>query len=348
MNKKFLKLLNEINSDESELSTFDKNDRVMIIDGLNLFLRNFAMINYVNQSGNHVGGLGGFLRSLSSLIYLIKPTSVYVVFDGKGSSDSRKNLLPEYKSGRNVTRVTNWEIFKNIGEENDAKINQIVRLIQYLQCLPVKTISMEKVEADDVIAYLSTELSNKYNSKVFIVSADQDYTQLVSENITAYRPTKKEFYTPDKVLKEYGVNPENFIIFKTLVGDTSDKMSGVKGLGKGKLFKFFPELEKDKLSLEDIYNIGVKKHKDHVIYARIVSEYETLKKQYKIMDLKNPLLDENEKEILEEFMKDQSQTLKAKEFLQLYKDDGLGNQIIKDPSYWLRETFKTINILKNK
>ena len=100
MDKKDLfRLLDDIKSgdDDEVTGTFSKHDKVLIIDGLNLFLRNFAVLNYVNQSGVHVGGLGGFLRSLSFLINTNKPTSVYIVFDGVGSSVNRKNLLPEYK-----------------------------------------------------------------------------------------------------------------------------------------------------------------------------------------------------------------------------------------------------------
>ena len=80
--------------DDSKKATFNKHDRVLIIDGLNLFLRNFAVINYVNQDGVHIGGLGGFLRSLSFLISQNTPTSVYIIFDGVGSTVNRKNLLP--------------------------------------------------------------------------------------------------------------------------------------------------------------------------------------------------------------------------------------------------------------
>ncbi len=76
----------------------NRHDRVLVIDGLNLFLRNFAVLNFVNEEGTHIGGLAGFLRSLGSLIKQIQPTSVYIIFDGVGSSTNRKNLLPEYKS----------------------------------------------------------------------------------------------------------------------------------------------------------------------------------------------------------------------------------------------------------
>jgi 5'-3' exonuclease len=148
-----LNLLNQM--DKQEDDSFNPHERVLLIDGLNLFFRNFAMMNFVNEQGVHIGGLGGFIRSLNSLINQIKPTSVYVVFDGMGSSVNRKNLLPEYKSGRNLVRITNWDSFDSLEDEHDSKIDQIVRLIHYLKCLPVKTLSLDKVEADDIIAYLS-------------------------------------------------------------------------------------------------------------------------------------------------------------------------------------------------
>jgi len=325
--------------------TFKKHDRVLIIDGMNLFLRNFAMVNFVNEEGVHIGGLGGFLRSLGSLIKLIQPTEVYITFDGIGSSVNRKNLLPEYKSGRNITRITNFDVYKNIEEENDSKIDQIVRLIHYLKCLPVKVISMDRVEADDVMAFLSQKLDKEHNSKVFIVSADQDFTQLINENITTYRPLKKEFFNTKRVIEEYGCTPENFIIYKTLIGDTSDKMTGVKGLGKGKIYKFFPELKEKKMLLEDIYNISAEKFKEHLIYAKIIDNFEHLKNQFKVMNLHNPLLDEDEKEILEKFIEEPNETLKIAPFLILYNKDGL-NHILKNPDYWLRDTFKVLNSFK--
>ena len=126
--KELFKLLDNI---EENGSNIVKSERVLLIDGLNLFFRNFAMLNMVNPDGVHVGGLGGFLRSLGALIKQTQPTSVYVVFDGAGSSTNRKNLLPEYKQDRNLQRITNWDAFDNLEEEHDSKVAQIVRLIQY-------------------------------------------------------------------------------------------------------------------------------------------------------------------------------------------------------------------------
>ena len=90
---------------------------ILIIDGLNAFLRNFTMINHINQDGHHIGGLTGFLKSIGYAIRMVDPTKVVIVFDGVGGSNARRNLFPDYKANRNVNRVTNYSIFQTKDEE---------------------------------------------------------------------------------------------------------------------------------------------------------------------------------------------------------------------------------------
>ena len=227
--KDLLKLLNDTQENDKELS---KGNRILLIDGLNLFFRNFAMLNMVNPDGVHIGGLGGFFRSLGAMIRQTQPDQVYVVFDGAGSASSRKNLIPEYKSGRNLQRITNWEVFESLNDEEDSKIDQMVRVIQYLKTLPVKTLTLDKAEADDIIAYLSSILPNHQDDKVFIVSSDKDFLQLISQNVIVYRPIEKKYYTEEVMREKYKMPAQNFILYKTLLGDNSDKIKGVKGLGE--------------------------------------------------------------------------------------------------------------------
>ena len=328
--------------DKQEDDSSSPHDRVLLIDGLNLFFRNFAMMNFVNEQGVHIGGLGGFIRSLNSLINQIKPTSVYVVFDGTGSSVNRKNLLPEYKSGRNLARITNWDAFDSLEDEHDSKIDQIVRLIHYLKCLPVKTLSLDKVEADDIIAYLSNILPNKHNSQVFIVSNDKDFVQLVDEKVILFRPGDKEYYTKKMVKEKFGVLAENFILYKTLLGDQSDKVAGVKGLGEKGLLKKFPELAERVLTFQDIIEISAAKHKEHVVYSRVVFDMERLENNFRIMDLGNPLMDDIEKEYIENLVEETTPTLNTQAFLLLYNEDGIGH-MIKNPEFTINDTYKVLN-----
>jgi len=337
--QELLKLLDSI--DEQGKETVE-SERVLLIDGLNLFFRNFAMLNAVNPDGIHVGGLGGFFRSLGALIRQIQPTSVYVVFDGAGSANNRKNLLPEYKSGRNLQRITNWEVFESHDDEDDAKIDQIVRIIQYLKTLPVKTISLDKVEADDIIAHLCSVLPKKPEDKVFIVSSDKDFLQLVNESVIVYRPMEKEFYTDQTVKEKFGMSPQNFIIYKTLLGDNSDKVKGVKGLGEKKLTKLFPELTQQDLTLDDIYNICESKFKEHVVYARVIQNIEALEKNYKIMDLSNPMIDENDKNYINKVVKSKDLNYIPDQFVAFYNEDKLGG-MIRNVDFWVKDIFEPLN-----
>jgi len=338
--KELLKLLD--NLDEQGEETVE-SQRVLMIDGLNLFFRNFAMLNMVNPDGVHVGGLGGFFRSLGALIRQIQPTSVYVVFDGAGSANARKNLLPEYKSGRDLQRITNWDAFDNLEDEHDAKVDQMVRVIQYLKTLPVKTVTLPKVEADDIIAYISSIIPQKPEDKVFIVSSDKDFLQLVNENIIVYRPMEKEYYTDKTIEEKYKMPPHNFILYKTLLGDNSDKVKGVKGLGEKGLYKKFPELTEKELTLDDIYNICEQKYKDHVVYARVIQHIDELEKNYKIMDLSNPMLDENDKKYLSQVVKTDEFEYLPEQFVAFYNEDKLGG-MIRNVEFWVKDIFEKLKL----
>lgn len=335
--KELFKLLDEV-QEQREETVVRKHDKVLLIDGLNLFFRNFAMMNMVNPDGVHIGGLGGFFRSLGAMIRQTQPTSVYVVFDGAGSTANRKNLLSEYKGGRNLQRITNWDAFDNLEEEHDSKVDQIVRVIQYLKLLPVKTTLIDKVEADDIIAVLAEKLVEKYNSTCFIVSSDKDFVQLVTDKIILYRPMEKEYYTPKVVKEKFGISPQNFIIYKTLLGDNSDNIPGIKGLGAKGIFKKFPELQEKDLTLDDIFDISTRKFKDHVVYSRIVQDYERICTSYRVMDLSTPMIDEKEKEYLDYLIEEDFPELNSEIFIQFYNEDQLGG-MIRNLDIWLKDNF---------
>jgi DNA polymerase-1 len=343
MKKQLLDLLDNIQENGEETP---QSERYLLIDGLNLFFRNFSAINTINSQGIHIGGLGGFFRSLGALIRTIEPTQVYVVFDGVDSSSNRKNIIPEYKSGRNMVRLTKHELFDNLEEENDSKIEQIVRIIQYLKTLPVKTVSLSRVEADDVIAYLSSTLPSHPEDRVFIVSSDKDYLQLISKKVTVYRPIEKEYYTEDTVVEKFGVTPHNFLLYKLLMGDNSDGITGIKGLGLKGLLKRFPELAEQDMSFDDLIDISERKMKDHVIYSRVVHDIAGLKNKYMIMDLSNPMMSEQDKSNVDKFVKETQLEFHPKEFLEMYHNDQIGG-LIRNVETWIQDIFKKLVINKS-
>ena len=342
MKKDLLNLLDTVQEHGEELP---QSERYLLIDGLNLFFRNFSAINAVNSNGVHIGGLGGFFRSLGALIRTIQPTQVYMVFDGVGSSNNRKNIIPEYKSNRNTSRITKHELFDNLEEEDDSKINQIVRIIQYLKTLPVKTVSLPTVEADDIIAYLSSTLPTKPEDRVFIVSSDKDYLQLISDKVIVYRPIEKEYYTTDTVKEKFNVTPHNFLLYKLLMGDNSDGVTGIKGLGAKGLFKRFPELATQDLSFDDLINLAETKLKEHIIYARVLHNIPLLEDKYRVMDLSNPMMDDKDKMFIDKFVENAPLNFFPDTFVEMCNEDQIGN-LIRNTDYWVRDIFK--DLLENQ
>ena len=342
MKKDLLNLLDTVQEHGEELP---QSERYLLIDGLNLFFRNFSAINAVNSNGVHIGGLGGFFRSLGALIRTLQPTQVYMVFDGVGSSNIRKNIIPEYKSNRNTSRITKHELFDNLEEEDDSKINQIVRIIQYLKTLPVKTVSLPTVEADDIIAYLSSTLPTKPEDRVFIVSSDKDYLQLISDKVIVYRPIEKEYYTTDTVKEKFNITPHNFLLYKLLMGDSSDGVTGIKGLGAKGLFKRFPELTTQDLSFDDLINLAEAKLKEHIIYARVLHNIPLLEDKYRVMDLSNPMMDDKDKMFIDKFVENTPLNFFPNTFVEMCNEDQIGN-LIRNTDYWVRDIFK--DLLENQ
>jgi DNA polymerase-1 len=338
--KELFKLLDGIQEQGEETV---QSERILFIDGLNLFFRNFAVMNMVNPDGVHIGGLGGFFRSLGAMIRQIDPTQVYVVFDGAGSANNRKNINPLYKSGRDLQRITNWDAFDDKQDEDDSKVDQMVRVIQYLKTLPVKTVSIDKVEADDIISYLSGVVIKDPKDKAFIVSSDKDFIQLVNDNVIVYRPMEKEYYTEQTVIDKYKMSPKNFLLHKTLLGDNSDKIKGVKGLGEKGIYKKFPELMERDMDLQDIFSICEAKFKDHVVYARVLQNMDEMENNYKIMNLENPMISDKEKEYLNQLVESKTPPYLPEQFVAFYNQDKLGG-MIRNVEFWVKDIFEKLVI----
>ena len=249
MLRKYKELLAEVEQEHKESENLHRDSRVLIVDSMNLFIRCFSVIPTLNEDGDHVGGLVGFLKSLAATIRMVNPTRVVMVFDGKGGSLRRKKLYPNYKEQRAMKSRLNRVVgFEDIVDESQSMKWQISRVYQYLQQLPLTTVMLDHIEADDVIAYLSSY----FQEKVCILSNDRDFLQLVSDKVNVYVPTKKKMYNPQNLLEEYGIWSENFAIFKALLGDKSDNIAGIKGMGDKTILKNFPQLgEPTKIDLED-------------------------------------------------------------------------------------------------
>ena len=334
MKNKYAKLLADVNNDQRGVS-----DSVLIIDGMNTFLRAFTMINYINPEGHHIGGLIGFLKSVGYAIKIMDPTKVIIVFDGVGGSNGKKNLYPDYKANRNINRMTNYAIFTSKDDEREAINDQMARLIQYIQCLPVSVVCIDGIEADDAIGYLVGKLEG-YDAtrEITIMSADGDFLQLVSDKTKVYSPVKKKIYKPADVLEEYKVSSYNYINYKILMGDKSDNLPGIDGLGPKKLLKLYPELSSNTpLTLTEMLDKATNKLAEHDLYARIIERKHQLDINSQLMNLQTiPLSPENIEQIQSDFKS--PYTLNSHAFMQLYIIDKLGESI-PNTSDWLNRIF---------
>jgi DNA polymerase-1 len=340
INKTFKDILANIKNTKEE--PLHLNSRVLLVDSMNTFLRSFAMINHMNPKGAHIGGLTGFLKSIGFAIRHIKPTRIILVFDGNGSTTNKKNLYPEYKAHRKLQRVTNWDGFDCKEDEAASIENQMLRLIEYLKCLPVSLLSIDKIEADDIIGYITSKLINE----VYIMSADQDFLQLVNDKVTVYSPVKKKFYTPKLVKEDYGLYPQNFINKKTLMGDNSDNIPGVKGLGPKKLFKLFPELEDVfAITLDNIFSKSEKLINEHGLYGDIINFKKQLLINQQLMNLSSPDIPEDSLEEIEQILNNKPNKLDKLHFLKLYNEDRLQNSI-PNVEIWLTEIFSYLQVYK--
>ena len=109
LNDKFISFLDQV-KDEEHKSVTRLNDRVLIIDGLNTFIRSFAVNPAINEDGLHIGGMMGFLKSIRYTCDILKPSRCIIVFDGKDGSKRRRKIYPEYKENRKVKQRLNRNV----------------------------------------------------------------------------------------------------------------------------------------------------------------------------------------------------------------------------------------------
>lgn len=334
LQERLQKLRNSTNNSSQE--------HIVIIDAMNMFIRSFTVNNTINKYGNHIGGLVGFLNSLSKTIKEQSPTKVFIVFEGNDSSARRKKIYPLYKSKRLNKGIVNQTVFEDPKENDESFHKQLVRLIQYLQDLPIYLFSIERYEADDIIAYLSKRLCLK--SKITIVSNDKDYLQLIEPNINVYNPIEKVTYNTQEVFNKHGVYPINFLNYRCILGDISDDIPNIEGLGESTIKKYYPLIsQKNQTSLNEIYEYAISKTKNIKKplskYTKLIESKEQLEMNYQLMDLHNIELDVYDKDLVDICLQ-QELNLDSNSFLSKAFEDDIKNHIYApNVEQWLINNF---------
>ena len=220
---------------------------------------------------------------------------------------------------------------------------QLRRVADYLELLPLTTISVDGIEADDAIAYIAKSVIP--DGEKVIMSTDKDFLQLVSDDIKVWSPTKKKLYDKEAVLEEYCVTAENFIMAKIFEGDKSDNIDGVKGIATKTLVKNIPTLgeENNNYSLQEIYKYA-HQHKDdgNNFFVKILQNKELLERNYKLMQLEDVNISASTKTKLIDVVRGPIRRLIKYKFETMFMEDRLF-QNLPNVSSWLAQNFTTMD-----
>ena len=328
MNETYKKLLNEVEKDYQQLG----KEKVLIVDGLNTFIRSWTVNPTMDDNGDHIGGIVGTLKGIGYAIREYNATRCIIVFDGKGGSKSRKDLYSGYKEnrGNNRFRVNRaYSDLMNKEEEGVSMKRQMIGLIELLEYLPVEIMLYDSIEADDVMGY--------------IMSADKDFLQLVNERVKVYSPTKKKLYDTNLVISEYGVHPANFMVYRTLDGDKSDNIDGIAGCGLKTIIKRFPEVVEEKeITIDDMFTLCENRKSENKFYDKILDGKKIIERNYKLMQLSDPEIPTNKKLTINQKYLDNSAKLDKLGFIK----KAMGMKVINsfgDVNSWIQTTFSKLH-----
>jgi len=312
--------------------------RVLIVDGLNTFFRNYAVNPVTDNNGIPVGGLIGSLRSIGSQIKEHNSEKVYVVFDGKGGSVRRRKIYKDYKADRKMSmRMNRQEEFDSIDDKLANMKDQLIRLNNYLELMPVKVVIVDNVEADDVIAYIN-ETYHKDDDTV-IYSSDKDFLQLVDENTKVYSPAMRKLYDIDEVIRDYNVHPANMTIFRILQGDKSDNINGIDGFGKKRIPKYLPFVKHEvSYDTEELKDFVERSNRKTVLFERLLDNFDIVKRNDKLMNLKLFNFSGNAKLKIRDIVNEPIQPMNKMELLIKFNRDQLSHAMKNFPD-WLNKTF---------
>lgn len=231
-----------------------KKEKLLILDGHSLMYRAFfALPKFTTSEGMHTNAIFGFVKMLLKMKEELKPDYIVTTFDRKAPTFRHKEY-EEYKAGR---------------EKMPSELkNQFPILKELLEMLAINIFEVDGFEADDLIGTLSSFADDK-GIEVYIVTGDRDALQLATDNVKVVINKKgmsdKEIYDRNRMIEEFGVTPTQFIDVKGLMGDKSDNIPGVPGIGKTIAYKLIKEYGSIERLLENIESVSGKKVKESLI-----------------------------------------------------------------------------------
>ena len=313
--------------------------RVLIIDALNAYLRAYIVNPSLSLNGQPIGGIKGFFMILQKLVRESSPDEVMVIWDGPDGSRKRKTMDKNYKSGRKPIKLN--RAFHNLTDDEELKnkIWQQTRLIEYLNEMPIVQAMIPQVEADDIIAYVSRLPYYKGWQKL-IVSNDKDFMQVCDEETILLRPVKGEYLNIRRIVEQTGVHPTNMALARAIIGDSSDNLPGIRGVGFGTVKKRLSFLSEEKTyNVDDIIEHCESVESDLKFYSNIIEGKELIEHNYKMMQLYSPQMSIQSKIHVKESIENFEATFNKTEIIGMMREDGFGELNWED----LKEKLNRIN-----
>jgi DNA polymerase I len=300
------------------------SEKILIIDAMNTFIRNYVMNPSLAADGAPIGGTKGFLMTMQKLVREIEPSNVIVVWDGGGGSAKRRALAKQYKDGRKPLKLNRAYDGMSSIEESQNRYDQMKKTIEYLNDMPVIQFLIDDIEADDVIAYICRMQSMKGKVKI-IVSMDKDFIQLCDDETMMYSPVQKEFINKKRVIEKYGIHPNNFAIARAIDGDKSDNLDGIKGAGLKTISKNLNFLLEEKsYGLDDLFKFCRTTDSDLKLYKNILTEKNKVELNYKLMQLYSPNISVQSSQHIINTVENFTPTFNRTGVLKMMSIDGIG------------------------
>ena len=297
---------------------------VLLIDGLNVFMRHFVVNPTLNESGLHVGGIVGFLNSLKFLANRIQPVRIIVAWEGGGSS-RRRAIFKDYKKGKRPQKLNRY-YQDDLPDTVENRDNQISVIISLLRNTPIEQVYVNDCEADDIIGYMSKYIFK--DKRVVIASSDKDMYQLLDNRTIQWSPGQKKFITSKDVKEKFGISSNNFCTARCFVGDASDGLPGVPRAGFASLLKRFPSLQnEDFVSVKEIVDISkseVEKSK-LLIYTNIVENEQIALRNWKLMFLDVKNLSESQTRVIHHSLENPVQNQNKLNLIRSLSKEGIKN-----------------------
>lgn len=317
-----------------------KQFTTLLIDGSNILELSSCADHTLSSDGMDYGGVFQFLLQIKLLLQKGNFRYIYVMWDGQNSGQLRYEKLSTYKANRDkdfdevglspymqsvnakIKSMQNY-FFKKQDPIKIAERQKHKELFYWqrdviMECLEelfIRQCLCDYTEADDFIGYYVAH--KKPNERIVIVSNDRDLTQLISDDVIVYVQSMKKFINTKNHTDIMGYNYQNVVLKKMICGDQSDNIKGIKGVGEKTLFENIPEFKTRKVELEEVVSRArqineerVKEKKKPLKWAENIVNRVTDGVQgdmvyeinRKVIDLKNPLMTDEAKELMDDIM----------------------------------------------